>query len=234
MIFWNDGHKDSTRVKNVEFTWPKMKEITQYLKDNGINCDCELYDFSSEKVITDSVHIPYPVGEFKKSEKLNKIINKNLDYDFIMMNDCDMFFLKEDYPKVLEILQTIEYGYLHTFDAAKLGDVDYNILKDENFNLHTLDYSFAYSGSKSKGPLADGAKGGLGGIYICDIKLITENGGFNENYIGWGGEDGEMMDKIYYSKNKKEIIPHRDFVPFHLSHHQSWNNVNYFNSIKQD
>ena len=57
MIFWNDGHKDSTRVKNVEFTWPKMKEITQYLKDNGINCDCELYDFSSEKVISDSVHI---------------------------------------------------------------------------------------------------------------------------------------------------------------------------------
>ena len=36
MIFWDDGHEDSTRVKNVQFTWPKMKEITQYLKDNGV------------------------------------------------------------------------------------------------------------------------------------------------------------------------------------------------------
>ena len=139
------------------------------------------------------------------------------------MHDCDMFFMNEDYPKVLEILQKIDYGYLHTFDAAKLGSVDYNLIENEDFDFHSLDYSFAYSGDRANGPLSYGSYGGLGGIYICDIKLITENGGFNENYIGWGGEDGEMMNTIYYAKNKKGIVPHRDFVPFHLPHHQDWN-----------
>jgi predicted glycosyltransferase involved in capsule biosynthesis len=226
MIFWHDGRDNSTRLSNVNYCWPQMKKLISFLNENQINCDAKLYDFSEEKVIEDSISVPYPLSVYKRAEKMNLVIKDNLNYDFIVMFDCDMFFSSQDYDKVLDVFKSVEYRTLTTFDAAKLHTVDYDSL-DDNFDPYKLDWSYAYSGSKDLGPLAHGMIGGLGGIYICDINLIKESGFFNEKFVTWGGEDGDMLDKIYYLSAEKKINPTRHFSPFHLPHFSDWSNPNY-------
>ena len=55
MKFWDDGQPDSTRIRNVNYTWVKLKELSKFLKENGILCEPKLYDFSPEKIIEESM-----------------------------------------------------------------------------------------------------------------------------------------------------------------------------------
>jgi hypothetical protein len=179
MIFWDDGQPDSTRIRNVKFTWEKLKDLANYLRINGIDCKENLYDFSPEQIIKDSIHVPFPLGVFWKSEKLNIMLKEQKDYDFFSMIDCDAFFDKVDYESVLNIMKNLEYGDIITFDLAKLeGDVSGYII-DDNFIVDNANWSYAYSGARELGPLR-GYLGGLGGVYICDTNLLLSVNGFDE------------------------------------------------------
>lgn len=228
MKFWSDGLENSTRLRNVLFTWEKLKSLTYFLKNNRIDCECKIYDFSPSKLVEESTHIPYGLGEYKKSEKTNKILSLNSDFDFIFMFDSDAFFDFDDYSDVLNILENIKMDDIATFDLAKLEENDVeNILKTGLIDKEQTNWSYAYSGEKKYGPLAHGHRGSLGGVYLCDIKLIVENGGFDEKYIGWGGEDGNMMDRIYQSKKPFNHISINKIAPFHLPHFYDWGNEKY-------
>ncbi len=227
MKFWTDGQENSTRLRNVNFTWERLKDFNNFLKDNEIISDTKLYDFSPEKIIEDSIHIPYELGSYKKAEKTNKILELNDDYDFMFMFDCDAFFMKENYNQLLKLIDNLEYGDFITFDLAKLGEQESNqVITNQHMNLD-FDWSYAYSGPKINGPLCCGHRGSLGGVYLSDIKLLINSGKFSETFVGWGGEDGDMIDKIHSSKNKFRQISVRDFAPIHLSHFSDWGNEKY-------
>lgn len=228
MKFWDDGQPNSTRIRNVNFSWNRLKKLRDYLKTKGINTECFLYDFSPNQIIADSIHIPYPLGVYKKSEKTNIILKKNSNFDFFMMIDCDAFFDNNDYYRLECLIKKLNTGDIITFDLAKLSGNVEEYLINEEFDKKRADWSFAYSGDKSLGPLYH-HMGGLGGVYIADTNLLLECGGFNENYETWGGEDGEMIGKIMYSQKKHRIIPNREFFPYHLPHFSDWGNQNYYN-----
>jgi predicted glycosyltransferase involved in capsule biosynthesis len=228
MKFWWDGQENSTRSRNVSFTWQQLKNLSVFLDTKGVQCSAKLYDFSPEKIIEDSNHIPYPLGEYKKSEKTNIILKENIDFDFVFMFDSDAFFTVQDYEKVLDIIIKLEKGDMITFDLAKLEDKNVRDIVNNKFvDKENTDWSYAYSGEKKYGPLAHGHRGNLGGVYLCDIKLILESGGFDEAYVGWGGEDGRMVDKIQQSKLPYKHKPTGDFSPFHLPHYSDWGNEKY-------
>lgn len=234
MKFWWDGRENSTRSRNVYFTWNQLKILTDFLNKNNCNCAAKIYDFSPEKIIEESTHVPYELGEYKKSEKTNKIIAQNKDFDFIFMFDSDAFFNKEDYDKVLTTLQQLSYGDMVTFDLAKLNEKDVEQIVNNGYvdNANT-NWSYAYSGEKKHGPLAHGHGGGLGGVYLCDLNLIVNSGGFDESYVGWGGEDGRMVDKIQQSGISYQHIPIRTYCPFHLPHFSDWGNEKYSKRFKE-
>jgi predicted glycosyltransferase involved in capsule biosynthesis len=226
MKFWDDGHPDATRIRNVIFTYKKLKKMSYFLSENGINVNVTLYDFSPEQIMSDSKHIPYPLGVYKKAEKTNLILKEQFNYDFFMMMDCDAFFDKTDYDKVLNIINNLEKNDVITFDLAKLNDNVFDYIIDGEFIVSNANWSYAYSGNKENGPL-NGYSGGLGGVYICDTELLQSLGGFNEEYVGWGGEDGDMLDRIYTSGKQYRIKPTKEFAPFHLPHFSDWGNKNY-------
>jgi len=226
MKFWDDGQSNSTRIRNVKYSWEELKLFTSYLKKEGLNVDCFLYDFSPEKIIDDSIHIPYPLGEYKKAEKTNIILNRSSTYDFFMMVDCDAFFHKDDYLKFLELFRSLKENNVVTFDLAKLNDNVSDYLIDGEFHIEKADWSYAYSGNRSNGPLHQYI-GGLGGVYICYTHLLNKLGGFDEKFVGWGGEDGEIMDRIYTNGYSDKIKPTRHFAPFHLPHYCDWGNIKY-------
>jgi len=127
MMFWWDGEENSTRLRNVYFAWKELKNLYSFLKTNHIDCVVKIYDFSPDKMLEESNHIPYSLGEFKKSEKINKILANNKDFDFIFMFDGDVFFNKDDYCRVLDTIQQLNRGDIITFDAAKLEERDVEI-----------------------------------------------------------------------------------------------------------
>lgn len=226
MKFWDDNQPNSTRIRNVNFTWDRLKKFTQFLNQKGVDAKCFLYDFSERKIIEDSIHIPYPDGVYKKAEKTNIILKQQKNYDFFLMIDCDAFFNEDDYENMFNIISELSLGDIITFDLAKLeSNVDDYII-DGQFVVEKSNWSYAYSGKKENGPL-NGYMGGLGGVYISDTKLLLELGGFDEKYVGWGGEDGEMLGRIMTSKNKHKVIPIRNFAPFHLPHFSDWGNKLY-------
>lgn len=42
-----------------------------------------------------------------------------------------------------------------------------------------------------------------------------------------GGEDGDMMGRIWKNGFSNKIKPIRNFAPFHLPHYSDWGNINY-------
>jgi len=228
MKFWHDGQEDSTRVRNVNFAWKELKKLNSFLLENGINSFVKLYDFSPEKVIDEAIHISYPLGVYKKAEKTNIILKENANSDFFMMIDCDAFFDKSDYNNFLNLIKSLEKGNVITFDLAKLDHtlIDQYLANDE-FILDKADWSYAYSGNRKNGPFGNGHVGGLGGVYICDTYLLLDIGGFNEKYVGWGGEDGDMMDRIFSYNGVKKIKPTSNFAAFHLPHFSDYNSKLY-------
>lgn len=226
MKFWDDGQPDSTRIRNVNYSWNQLKKLTKFLKDNGLIADCFLYDFSPNKIIDESIHISYSLGEYKKAEKTNIILKERTNYDFFMMVDCDAFFNEDDYSNFLTLFKSLEENNVVTFDLAKLNENVSDYLIDGIFHKEKSDWSYAYSGDKSKGPLSQHV-GGLGGVYMCYTKLLLNLGGFDEKYVGWGGEDGDMMDRIWKNGFSNKIKPIRNFAPFHLPHYSDWGNINY-------
>jgi predicted glycosyltransferase involved in capsule biosynthesis len=226
--FWTDGVENSTRLRNVMFCYPKMIELTDYLKSNGVDCEFKIYDFSPERIIDVAEHRPYKLSEYKKAEKTNLIINENSNFNYIFMFDSDEFFDEKDYTNILNILNNLGDRKIYTFDAAKLEQDTVNKLKNnETVNFFEEQYSFAYSGKKENGPLFAGIVGGLGGVFICDLDLLRENGGFDQSFVGWGGEDGDMLSRIMYSGKEYQLLPQRDFFPFHLPHFSDWSNEKY-------
>jgi len=226
MKFWDDGEENSTRIRNVKFCWRELQELSDYLSENGFYCVAELFDFSHEKIIEDSTHIPYPIGEYKKAEKTNLILTMKSNYDFFMMVDCDAFFDKQDYPLILNLFRNLSTNDIITFDLAKLTENISDYLIDGKFRKENADWSYAYSGDKNLGPLKH-HMGGLGGVYLIDTKLLTTLGGFDENYVNWGAEDGEMLGRIMYSGLEHRIVPTKNFSPFHLPHFVDMSNPYY-------
>ena len=144
-----------------------------------------------------------------------------------MFVDCDVFFDDNDLNKILHIFQKIDKNEIYIFDLAKLNKFDTQDIIDNSItNLKELDYEFAYSGKKEKGPLFH-TNGGLGGVFISNMDVMNLYGRFNESYTTWGGEDGDMLDRIYTSGIPFKMKPTKDFAPFHLPHFSDWGNINY-------
>lgn len=226
MKFWHDGQENSTRLRNVQFCWKKLKFLGSYLRDNNINCVVNIYDFSEKQIIDDAIHISYPIGTYKKAEKTNIILKEQANYKFFMMMDSDAFFDESDYMLLLSLIQSLQTGDVITFDLAKLNDNINDYIINDNFNKINADWSYAYSGDKNNGPLQSHV-GGLGGVYICDTNLLLSLGGFDEKYTGWGGEDGDMLSRIYSSAIHHNIKPTKNFAPYHLPHFSDWGNPLY-------
>ena len=228
MPFWTDGSKDSTRDKNVIFAWEELKKLSKFLNENNTEMNVVLYDYSPIKIHNESVHIPYELNTFKKSKKINQMIKDNDDCHYIFFFDCDVFFDQKDYNGILKLINNASENQIYTFDAAKLDKEDSEYVRNGGeINKNNIDWKFAFSGAKERGPLYQ-LSGGLGGTFFITRNLLLQVNGFDESFETWGGEDGDALNKIFVNKLNFDFKPVRELFPFHLYHETFWGDSKYY------
>lgn len=226
MVFWSNESENNNiqykRRRNLKYCWKKLKELNQYLKLNGVNSDAVLYSYSNIKDVDDYILIQdNTISGFNKSKRINKILNL-IDTDILLLIDCDLFFDKKDFEKILTLIKDFEKGQTYTTDAAKLNEQDTKIVIKTDQIDQNFEWRFAFAGDKNNQPHCGSAVGQLGGAFFIDFNLFKNIGFYNEDFSEWGGEDGEAISRLFnYLKindniNKISVI--RDFYPYHLNH----------------
>lgn len=221
MLYWTDGLPDSTRTRNCKFTWQNLQRLEQYLKDSNVDIVCKLIDFSPTKIIEDCTeHDPYPLSVFKKSEKINKSLNKS-NSDFFGIIDSDAFISDDQYNTILELCNILKKSDVYTFDLKDIENTGEVINYDDGtFNRENVTFSSRYP---------DGANPGLGGAWLSCTDTLKSFGGFNEEFTGWGGEDGEVFGKLWMDGNVNTVKNWGDINVWHLPHFCDRENSLYFN-----
>lgn len=217
MLFWTDGIENSTRERNIKYSVKCLKELSDFF-NTKINCNYKIYDYSPVKIIEEAIHIPYPVGVYKRSEKINNVL-KNTDTDLFSVIDSDCFIKKEDYSALLEEIITNGKDSCYTFDVCDFGNSDTDKIIYENADPNSFTTSSRFPGRA----------GMLGAFFITNTENLKKHGGFNEKFKTWGGEDGEIYDKIWYDGSVKKVGLNCNKVKlYHLSHFSDRGNINYF------
>lgn len=217
MAFWTDGEAYSTRERNVKLTWPYLKDMVEYFNQKGVPASAKLFDYSPEKIIDGAIHIPYPLGTYKRSEKLNNIVNSLPEEDNVSLIDCDIFIHRSQWDALIQHVLQVKYdvGFF------------YNFAKVEYMNgtpLDALDPTAPHPTAYSKGYC-----GGFGGLQLSSIKVIKDLGGYDEKFTTWGGEDGDLMDRYLKAKFHRIGVSEDDVLPLHLPHFEDRENILYFN-----
>lgn len=218
MVFWTDGKENSTRERNIKYSIKELDNLCNFLS-NYFNTNYRIWDYSPTQIVKDSIHIPYPLSAFRKSEKINNILANTTETLFSIM-DSDCFLYRNDYEKLAELILSNGVKSCYTFDVDDIDDKD-SIQVIENIKQPEQCIT------TNRFP---GRAGGLGAFFICNTQVIKDLGGYDEKFTTWGGEDGEVYNRIYYHNDIKKVPSRTDQIRlYHLSHLSDRENINYFN-----
>lgn len=231
MLFWDNG--DSVRLENTKFCWFKAKELNLFLNNNGIESRCNLFDFSKEKNIDDSIHIPLNELYYQRSKKINYALNypeNNSDVFAIIDSDC--YFHKSYFDEFKQdIITSFKDNVVLTYQLIDIPlnkryqfiDFNLNLEKFDNVESNINKGDFIYRHSAGFGT--------MGGFFICGTKALRDVGGFNEQFLTWGAEDDEALMRI---KNKQGWYTKHNKGPLHLGHSKNLEDPYYHIPVYSD
>lgn len=215
IIFWR-GFDFEARKKNLQFTRKRLDSFVEFCCNRGINAKALVFDFSENQEIENSIHISYPNNEFRKSEKINKLLefNKiNHDPDTFCFLDSDIFFLEKDYNILFELIVSLQDKHIfqgNVLDVQNLHGIDFN--NNTASNMQTK-----YRGVD-----------GIGGFWIVKFNEVFSIGGYDERFTIWGGEDDNLVERM---KNNGCITNKVPVDLYHLPHaslkNSAFNNPQY-------
>ncbi len=130
------------------------------------------------------------------------------------------------------------------FDACTTTTKDFDFFSTYN-TLHNLDrdstenvfndpqkYNFGYRDTSVCGSRSYNVSGVHGGSICVESNLFKNiTGGFDERFIGWGGEDNEFRHRcLFYAK--KEGICNQNLIHLHHDQLNQFSNSNYDNNLQ--
>ena len=128
---------------------------------------------------------------------------------FIYMDDADLVYSNKHFKKILDIIEriddtlftyyTIPVYYLSEKQSINLFESEINL---EN-KLLDLKLNLNFTINNSIGPVYNHLKYYLwSGIIASKTKTIKNLGGYNNDYVGWGGEDRDLIFRLINYNNK--------------------------------
>jgi hypothetical protein len=199
-------HTSEDRYNGLLFVIGKISKFLVELKKHNIECVFNIFDFSEIKKIENSIHIPYPISEYKRAEKINHIIKYNCDNicpEIFCLFDSDIFFDEESYVNIINLINNFDKKF---FYVGRVNDIifDGNVQLDMN----NLKLTGRYHSRKRD-------VFGLGGVYFINFDELHTIGGYDENFITWGGEDDDLGNRF---ARKRIFRQNLDCDFYHLPH----------------
>jgi len=202
ILFWDNGEKE--RLCNTNLSWYMLNKFCVYAQEKGLDIEPFLFDFSEDKVINEAIHIPYPKGVYKRSEKINKVINYHSDKDVIFsVMDSDLILKESEYDAYIYLLKTLKLNNFYVFNLDDLVSTE-----GVDFENKKIDYSKIQTQQRQMCP-------DLGALFFINLKILEEVGGFDERFTVYGGEDNDASFRLQEAGFKKIILP---LIPYHLPH----------------
>lgn len=209
ILYWDAGEK--ARLDNTNLSWYYLNRMVAEAAKDDLIIEPFLFDFSEEKVLEDAIHIPYPKGEYKRSEKINKVIRHHGGYDgYFAIMDSDLIIKESDYEKFFYFIKTLKPKRFYTFG---LDDVNsYNGIDFENKKIEFEKVTFEPRILEPD----------LGALFLIHIDALCRVGGFDESFTVYGGEDNKISYALQDLGYIKNILP---MNPLHLPHESLFSKV---------
>jgi hypothetical protein len=166
-------------------------------------------------------------GPWHKTRALNYAVRKATT-DIVIQLDVDCIFSSSAIKKCVEQLQNdpeLHYGFPYN---GYVIDLNYPI--HDNFILTCYDYNslldvlpskklpLSYSDENLLVRCTSGEHLGVGGMVVFKRKDYCENGGYNPNFVCWGGDDNEIDKRFIKLGLKSCRITDDEAICFHLPH----------------
>lgn len=216
------------RKENSIISWKELKKLTDYLKKKGLDVNCYLFEFGKEFFFEDSIKIDYHLDFFEKSKKINQIINHevNSKCNLFCLMDSDLFFSEKQYEEIYKHILDLSTTDQKIFFTYNLRDIDQtNRIEIINHKDTTINYDVLNNSEDKLSWRHSWGAGVLGGFFIVPMNELKQVGGFNENFLTWGGEDDEAQVRI---KSLCSWEPQLNFGPYHLWHPKNETDRKYF------
>jgi GT2 family glycosyltransferase len=145
---------------------------------------------------------------------------RNTDADVLVFADNDILLNPESLNEAIE-------NVIKNKGSASPYNVVYDLKEDDFKTVINFPLEFKCLNRVSRCGFY------AGGVVILHREAFEKLGGWDERFIGWGGEDDQ-----FYTKIKKLEIPvfvNKSSIAYHLHHtriHDSGNNPNYSNNVK--
>lgn len=205
ILFWESD--DIQRYYNTKMCIFKTKKFVNFLNNNDVECILDIFDFSEDQILDNSIHIPFKKSEYKRSEKINHVIKHSLNNKQITIFsviDSDIIIEESEYEKLLFLIKDL-LSKNKLFYTCTVTDI-YN--KDcINFHNKTIDLTNSIVSKRSIPS--------LGAFFCIHIEEIFKIGGFDERFLVWGGEDDDI--KLRLEKNGC-VMNQIDVTFYHLPH----------------
>jgi len=212
-----DLKENITKFFLKSLAWQSCQDFEVLIADGGSKNFNELEDFFKSQSATPIKIIQEKIGEKFERAKLNNVGIRNANTEYIMTTDVDMMF-GPDFVKEL---------------LSRVGD---NIfVESRTMYLKGLATKKIYKGRIDPLKDIDSCKIGrikkrttAGGCQCASIDLWNRVNGFDEDFIGWGSEDYDLLTRMVAS-GAKEVWMGENNKSINLFH-QNHDKV----SIKED
>jgi len=152
---------------------------------------------------------------FFRTHYINLLV-KGIESPFIGIWDTDVICPKDQLTKAIDILEKDEADFVYPYDKLFLDTSE--ILR--RLFLKNGDISFLLKNTKKMKEMYP--PNPLGGAFLANMKAYRESGFENENFYGWGLEDGERYHRWEKLGYRIKRVPG---PLFHLSHGRGINST---------
>lgn len=191
-----------------EYRTRNLNVLIKYLRKNFSNVEIIVAEQGATKSTIDNIdqHVFIEsTGIFRKSELINKAVIASHS-EILILNDNDIILDIRAYEDMLKDLE--EFQAVNPY--SKVIDLPLDVTDRFIDTLDRIDYSRGTSRTSIV------FAGGVIGIRRRDFCRI---GGFDESFVGWGGEDDALTHKIYSLCTNKTL----NYVSYHLWHDRNVN-----------
>ena len=231
--YWRCASGNQSRLDNALYTIKRNLDMVGYMRDRGIDVDYKIYDFSPIQELPNESYVefrPYPLGVYKRSEKINLILEDIKHYDHYMLLDCDILWDVDDYDALYKAFKHQSCDMVQVWDVGLINEVDtQRAIDGESVVWKSVYDTFMLTGYDS--PL-DARIGYMGGQYMASTDLIIRNGGYDESFTTWGDEDLNIYYRIDKDP-KSTFVLNRDIWCYHLNHFRDLDNGLYIDETQR-